>query len=338
MNERFDDLYEIRLATVADIDSIMSFISENWNSQHLLAMNRDFFEFEFREGETVNFIVAIDKNKQSIEGIYGFLRASHDREHMDVWGSFLKTRSNNVPLLGVEMIKRRTDIIGCRNDIGVGANPLTTIPIMKLLKRFTAKMDHYYILSNITDFKIAQVQKRPVIKRVSSLDYSVCVLNNIDEVQRVFDVTQYKDKSPYKDYWYINHRFFAHPIYNYTIYGIEKEGQCEALIVLRMQEYEDRIAVRFVDYIGNEEMLAGTFKFWQKLLCNERYEYVDFYCCGISRMIVEQAGFTLLNKDDLNIIPNYFNPFERKNIDIWVQSTAEDTRFTKADGDQDRPN
>ena len=44
--------------------------------------------------------------------------------------------------------------------------------------------------------------------------------------------------------------------------------------------------------------------------------------------------------DDMNIIPDYFSPFEQKNIDIWVDSSnrIDTCCFFKADGDQDRPN
>ena len=74
------------------------------------------------------------------------------------------------------------------------------------------------------------------------------------------------------------------------------------------------------------------------MLQHDNYEYVDFYCAGFEDYLVQAAGFTPLLDNDTNIIPNYFYPFEQKNIDIWVQSTSENTSFTKADGDQDRPN
>ncbi len=47
-NTKFDELYEIRLATPNDIDNIMAFLKEYWDKNHILAVNRDFFEYEFR--------------------------------------------------------------------------------------------------------------------------------------------------------------------------------------------------------------------------------------------------------------------------------------------------
>ena len=53
---------------------------------------------------------------------------------------------------------------------------------------------------------------------------------------------------------------------------------------------------------------------------------------------VLEAGFTEVNEEDGNIIPNYFGPFLQENIDIWVDSKDKNSLFTKADADQDRPN
>lgn len=339
MNNSFDTRYDIRIANVNDIPAIMEFIKENWNATHIMASNRDFFSYEFVEDDgTVNFILAIDKKKETIEAIYGYLKASHDKDCLDIWGSFLKTRENNLPLLGMELIKRRPGMVGCRNDIGVGANPSTTIPLMKLLRRHTAKMDHYYMLSDRADFKIAQIIDRPHPINKVDVQCSVIKLDSIEEIREKFDASQYKAMSPYKDYWYIEHRFLKHPIYKYDVYGIVQEEEVETLLVLRKQQYNQRVAVRFVDCIGNKDLLAGTYEFWHNLLKEEDNEYADFYCSGFPAEIVEKAGFVLLEDNSRNIIPNYFSPYEARNIDIWVQSTSKDTSFTKADGDQDRPN
>ena len=57
------------------------------------------------------------------------------------------------------------------------------------------------------------------------------------------------------------------------------------------------------------------------------------------RQLVKQAGFCEV-RYDINIIPDYFNPFEQVNVDIYVDSSNNRKKcfFFKADGDQDRPN
>ena len=98
----------------------------------------------------------------------------------------------------------------------------------------------------------------------------------------------------------------------------------------REQEYEGTCVLRIVDYIGNRRLFAGLRGFIDANL--KKYEYIDFYCYGFEENYILEAGFTLLDDSDDNIIPNYFQPFERKNIDIWVNSSRDGCLFFKADG------
>ena len=93
-----------------------------------------------------------------------------------------------------------------------------------------------------------------------------------------------------------------------------------------------------VDFIGNEEVIPAMGTFLEKMLQGNEVEYIDFYCDGFDRELILRAGFSELEENDTNIIPNYFGPFVQKNIDIFVSSSQQGTRFTKADADQDRPN
>jgi hypothetical protein len=65
-------------------------------------------------------------------------------------------------------------------------------------------------------------------------------------------------------------------------------------------------------------------------------------CFGIPENILFKSGFNKLKrKSSETIIPNYFEPFEQKNItiDFFVSSQEMgNVRIYKGDGDQDRPN
>jgi hypothetical protein len=76
----------------------------------------------------------------------------------------------------------------------------------------------------------------------------------------------------------------------------------------------------------------------ERLIDCEGYEYADLYCCGVKEALLENAGFVCKGFDDKNIIPNYFEPYVRKNISIHYVTTCEDSIFFKGEGDQDRPN
>lgn len=51
-------------------------------------------------------------------------------------------------------------------------------------------------------------------------------------------------------------------------------------------------------------------------------------------------GFELLDLDGETIVPNYFEPFEQRNVKIEIAYKTKGDNYVafKADSDQDRPN
>ena len=67
-------------------------------------------------------------------------------------------------------------------------------------------------------------------------------------------------------------------------------------------------------------------------------EYVDIYAYGFTTELMEKAGFCERMEEDENIIPNYFEPFEQRNIELWMMRPEVDGLILmRGDGDQDRP-
>ncbi|RNB71718.1 hypothetical protein [Brevibacillus panacihumi] len=342
---KYDERYEIRLAKHSDIENIMSFLDTYWREGHIMARDRELFEYEYVNGDTVNFVLAIDKGTQLIEGIFGFLNCSQtpDSTKKDIWGSMWKVvdTHDNIPFLGVELARRVFALTGCRTQIGNGANPNTTIPLRRMFfGDKVARMQQYYLLNNeIDEYKIAIIQNK------DSADYEVTdngtflvEFNSIDDVKRNFDIDRV-ESIPYKDYWYINKRFFNHPYYKYNVYGLQDANRkTGALMMTRTIECNGSKIMRIVDYIGDQQLFASLGKNFASLLKEHEYEYIDFYTLGFNEKHILSAGFKLRTDHDPNVIPNYFEPFVRKNADIWAHYKFDGTLFFKADGDQDRPN
>lgn len=337
MANRFDERYEIRLAFFNEISELMSFINTYWKSGHILAVDRDFFEYEMVVDGKVNFLIAKTKDTGIIEGILGFLPCSRCAEKLDIWGVVWKTIPGAMPMLGMELKKRLMTEIGARTDLGVGANPSTSIPLLsKIYHYYTAKMKHYYRLSDIEEYKIAKIGNKEIYEYCANEKIEVIELISCQALESFFDFATILDVIPYKDIWYYNKRFYEHPIYNYKIWGVIGENS-RAVIITRTQNCNNSSVVRIVDYIGEQKLFALCGNFFDTLL-NEN-EYIDFYFDGFDEQFVKQAGFCEV-RDDINIIPDYFNPFEQVNVDIYVDSSNNRKKcfFFKADGDQDRPN
>lgn len=341
---KFDERYEIRLGRADDIENIMKFIDENWKKGHILARDRKLFEYEFSDGEQVNMVLAIERDTNELQGILGFLYCSKtpDVRKRDIWGSLWKVKNekNNIPFLGVELAKRVYKLTGCRMHIGSGANPNTTIPLRKLFfGDIAGKMKQYYCLNpNISEYEIAKINKFNSNKFIQKSRLTEIVpLLTFMEFKKFYNIEQL-DAYPYKDNWYIQKRYFKHPYYGYKLWGLKTKSKNEAVVIGRIVEVLGKKILRIVDYIGNHQIFEETGQFWRQLMQENNYEYIDFLEYGINDEILINAGFVLRQEDDVNIIPNYFEPFLQENVDIWVHYKLEGTTFFKGDCDQDRPN
>ena len=340
MMGNFDDRYEIRLGNSEDIPAVMQFIDEYWKKGHILSKNRSFFEYEFLEADgSVNFILAIDRNTGAIEAVHGFLKSSSGTD-TDIWGTVWKAAPGSPGFLGMELVFRLNKMGFYRYRLDIGGNPKTTIPIMRTLLRCeTGKMKQYYRLARKDDFCIAQIVHIPKTSVILREQLKARRIYSAEELNG-YDWEMEQHNVPCKNKAYVDKRFFHHPIYQYETYAIEHAGgdKIDAIIILREQPYKNRKALRIVDYIGEEYCFGGLSAFFEERTASGEYEYIDFYCLGMEEAYIREAGFTLREDNDTNIIPNYFYPFEQKNVDIWVTSPVKGARFCKADGDQDRPN
>lgn len=338
----FDDRYDIRLATMEEIDECMMFLDQYWKKGHIMAVDRRLFEYEYVVDDQVNIIIAKDRKSGLIEAFFGFILCSvSDPARRDVWGSMWKvnTEHDNMPLLGIELAKRVYPLTGCRVHIGNGANPDTTIPIRKLLFREkTGKMKQYYMLNNRKlEFEIAVIKDRwnpDIGKEDENVNLKRYI--SINELTEDFDLSALLT-IPYKDSWYINKRYFMHPYYDYQVCGIEDDRGVDAIIVMREVSHNDTKVLRIVDYLGNQQSFKKIGVLLYDIMQENGYEYIDFFELGFDEEAIKQAGFRLRGEDG-NIIPNYFEPFLQENVDIWVHYKDNNTLFFKADGDQDRPN
>lgn len=334
---KFDEKYDIRFAEYNEIPSVMDYIGEFWKEGHILATNRDFFEYEHVIDGHVNFLIAVNREYKKIEGILGFIPASKNRAKLDIWGVVWKVCDFAMPMLGIELKKRLLEYTEARSELGVGANPKTSVPLLKILLKYKVhKMNHFYMLSDCSEYKIAKIVDKKTACIGTNRSVDVIKYDNIELLQREFDFNEFDHHIPCKDLWYINHRYFEHPVYKYFVYGLKEKGITKALIIIRRQEYKNRAAIRIVDYIGKCELFAGLNSFFVELLKDA--EYIDFYCYGLDKEIIRSTGMLERTDDDPNIIPNYFNPYVCENIDIYVDSNIDNCMFFKADGDQDRPN
>ena len=117
------------------------------------------------------------------------------------------------------------------------------------------------------------------------------------------------------------------------------EQRLVSIWTLRIIKMNKSRAIRIVDILGNIEYLPCLSAELQKMLVDIGAEYMDILNYGINEEVFFNLGFLKLNPIGDVIIPNYFEPFERKNIRIEFAYKADfNYVIFKGDSDQDRPN
>lgn len=330
--------YVLKVASKNDIDDIMRFIKQEWNANHILALNKSFFEYEYlNEDGTVNFVIAVHKETKEIDAIHAFYKLNE--ENNDFFGGLWKSKTGKVPMLGIVLKNFLYNLYEFRSFSAVGSNPKTTIPIQQYFKFKTGKLNHYYLLNDKKDFKIAIIKQPQMNKKALFNGYHLTLVNSFEELLGLVDFVKNQTIIPYKSPKYINNRYFKHPIYQYDVYLIKHDSiQTNAYLIIREVEANGSKIGRIVDYIGHQKYIKFIGNSLRLLLDEKDYEYIDFYNLGIDKELLFEAGFSLRTSEDGNIIPNYFEPLVQQNVEIYYHVATEGCRICKADSDQDRPN
>ena len=334
---QFDRLYEIRLAGLHEIPRIMQFIKENWSENHILGRDKACFLYEYCDRSQVHMVVAYRRKTGELEGFLGFVCASYGEKDRDLWGSMWKVREGNQMMLGAELIRRLPQLVSHRAYLSPGINLNTTGVMMKGLRQYVDRMRHWYVLGNSPVFRIARIQERKEQEPVQD-SCQIQQIREHEELEKNFDFNRFRAHVPFKDAEYIRRRFFFHPVFQYQVWGIGTGAAIDAFFVTKEVQANGAKALRIVDYVGEKRKIRGIGAWVRESIRKLGYEYVDFYEYGFNGDDIRMAGFVERELGDKNIIPNYFSPFEQKNVEIWFHAPDASVTICKADGDQDRPN
>lgn len=329
-------MLEIRRAVYEDIPNIMRFMDEHWKPGNILAKNREFFEWQFVDDGKVNMFIGIDDTDGRIYGMLGVILYSRS-EHPDIAGCTWQTIKSDNPMLGMELqdcmwkhiSPRYTDSIGLTEKAARIYATLGATPIF---------MDHYYRLANRREYVIAQIKEKR-IPSVRKTGYSLVRIESVKEMQKIISADELASGVMSKDYEYIEKRYFKHPVYFYDIWKILDEKKSEkSVIVTREEKTNDAKMCKIIDYYGKPEILGEITGALDCLMEARGYEYIDVYSYGVKKEIYEKAGFLACTCESENIIPNYFHPFVRENVELrMLQPNLDGLRMFRGDGDQDRP-
>ncbi len=340
-------IYDIKIAEISDLKKIQFFIDNYWKKNHALAISSKLFDFQHfnKINFKYNFIIAVNSITNEIDALIGFIPTSqYDSSLMkngDYWGAIWKVRNDidNIEIkdIGLLLWNKLLELDGF--------NSFGAIGISKIAKRIYAlsgltigNLNHYFMINrDKINFKIAVIKNN--FNTISG-----CEINR-DYHFDIIDINDFDENSihctyhPTKSVAYLKNRYYKHPIYNYDFIGLFKKSKLISIWVTRLIEVNKSKVLRIVDIYGNIENLPDLTPHLQEILIKTDCEYIDILNYGIDEKVFFNIGFNKLNFDGDIIIPNYFEPFEKKNVIIEIAYKADyDYVVFKGDSDQDRPN
>lgn len=341
---KYDEYYNYRLATVEDVENIMKFINDEWRENHILARDKELFLWQFGRSEyddydNINVVLMTDKQNR-ILGMIGFIAYSNSKDNLQTSAAMTKVKTGlAIPMVGIELMRRRFNLVRECACFDSGANPTTILPIYQnIFKHQTGIMQQYYMLNpKFSEYHIAKV-KSPEFIEFNKGESKLVEYTEFKDIESVYDFEQQFDRMSFKSKQFIKKRYFEHPIYCYKKWKIVNgEEHVAGLLFGREVSIGQSKVLRLVDFRGDLKELGRLGEALHSIMRQEGYEYIDMMVSDLPKKLMTQSGFLLLDPDGDIVIPNYFEPFIRENIKNYFQK-SQDIVIFKADGDQDRPN
>ena len=343
----YGGIIEFRQASYNDLDNIMNFIKRFWSSSHIFATDKEFLIYEHGNSDrSLNFIIGFDVNTEEVRSIQGFIPYSDNIHKLHVCGVFAKVHpQNDIPLLGVETMKKMLEFTNPITYCGIGTNPKTMLPIVKkVFKRHTGIMSHFYMVNReIKDFRIAipnffEMESSKTFGHDNSDQLIYEEVNTFSDLEKQLALLKISNKLPFKSPNYIKKRYFKNPIYKYRNFKIlDDMHYMVGLLVTREVKVNNSICLHIADYIGEISCLGKIGHMLETLLNINNYEYIDCLCTGLEDTLLEKSGFRKKVLDGGVVIPSHFEPFIQKNIEIHFEKSELDLVLFKGDADADRP-
>lgn len=328
--------YIVRFANYQDIPSIMEFIDSYWRKGHILASDRNIFEWQYVNNGKVNMVLGTNSGGE-IEAILGYI--PYDRDAGKDYSLALWKAREGTAFLGIKLLLFLLKEESHRTVFCNGINVKTSGAIYRRLGIHMGKLNQWYRLQSHDNYKIANIKNFNIPDITIKKKLHLSLVHSFGELMECASNALFIKKNiPFKSKDYFSKRYFNHPKYKYLVYKVlDKNDVVNSAIVLRVEQYENSCALRIIDFVGKVSDFYCLTEEIDIIAKSYNAEYVDIYEYGLDDKQLIESGWLSVGSNE-NIIPNYFAPYVQSNIEINICMTDENIVLFKGDGDQDRPN
>lgn len=332
-------MHEIRFCRNDELILLQDFLAKYWSKNHVLVSSSKLLLWQHfnAEDKTINFVVAFNKKKKEFDAILGFIPSGQFDENLrktDIWLAIWKVKEEFASTgIGLQVLMFLTNKYK-PSSIGISGASEDAMKIYRAFGYKTGLLRHFYIKNDSLDnYKIAKFDKFKNFNLPSNPSLKIKKIS-AEEFLNANISYQY---SPLKTKKYFINRYLKNPFYEYIFNSIQINKKIVSVFIARKIIVNNNSCFRIVDWIG-EFQKNMNFQFQDFLEINNA-EYIDLMCKTPNDEEIIEMGFIEKNLN-VEVIPNFFEPFLKKNIDILYAYKAkhQNYAFFKADSDQDRPN
>lgn len=315
----------IRFCQINEIDKLQQFLNAYWVKDHILSKHKQLLEFQHLNNveNQINYVVAVT-DVGEFTAVLGFIptwqytepklvprpvnKKRYANNTTDLWLAIWCRAPHATKGVGMKLYDFLVNHYKPRSIAAIGINDEIKNRYQNM--GFTAgKLNQYYYQKS-----------KNKISKIPFPDNYTYKLSRADI--KCFGELQNPRQSPSiptKTKEYFINRYINHPVYEYDFLGIYQNGKLVDIIVMRVNyviipEFASK-CLRIVDAYNNfynvPNITYALDDFMDLMSC----EYVDCLNYGLPESVFTDMGFKKRIKDEI-IIPNYFEPFVQKNIDI----------------------
>ncbi len=353
-------LIEICFAKAADESEIVRFLRKHWRSDHIFVSHPELLRWQHESpdapGENLTFVFARRveaEGTSEIIALLGFIPfrrfdpvADWSQLALAIWKVRNDMRKQG---LGVRLLKTIEQKLTPSLICAIGINEMVR-PIYVSLGYSVGTLSHAALFLEAAPNGETVALGVPDVARRSILeDPGVALLPMVGESLPAelasADIDALAAKSlPRKSWRYILNRYVRHPYYEYVIRAVTVDNRLRAILVWRRVSCARGSILRIVDIIGEGDVLSRCGAALRREVAAAESEYIDLMHWGVSPDALATGGFVSPDDHEELIIPNYFEPFEQRNVRIYIafwvdpELAKRKLRLFRADSDQDRPN
>lgn len=343
-------MISFRFAHPTDQPRLEEFLAQHWSAQHIFVERPEVFTWQYLQpgsnGAEQRFNMVVAEADGDTCGVLGFIpmgRFSPTLGDRDVMLAVWKVADGSPPGVGLGLLKYLQSQLDPKLVAAIGISAMVR-PIYKALRYEVGSMTHWALFNperrGVT--RVASGVPDDAFKcSPSTGSVSIVPISEVGGIAEVVDRLAVGQR-PLKDWEYVRRRFIEHPWYDYEVNVAVRSGTPVAVLVWRAVEVHETRILRIVDVIGTTDWFTEARAELVEGLYRRDAEYIDLVEYGIERHQLVRSGFVDTESYSGFVVPNYFSPFEHRNvrIDLAFRAFSGDApvRLFRADSDQDRPN